>query len=106
MKKILSIILALLWSNVGSAEDYKWKISTISDGQTVLASMNGNVTHGDTLMFILKNSNQGKCDYVQPTFSFYTMAKNPDIKKILSWKPMVNFDKGFKITVNSYKKLV
>jgi nucleoside-diphosphate-sugar epimerase len=28
------------------------------------------------------------------------------IKKILSWKPMVNFDKGFKITVNSYKKLV
>ena len=82
MKKILSIILALLWSNVGSAEDYKWKISTISDGQIVLASMNGNVTHGDTMMLILKNSNQGKCDYVQPTFSFYTMAKNPAIKKI------------------------
>jgi hypothetical protein len=81
MKKILSIILALLWSNVGSAEDYKWEISTISDGQTVLASMNGNVTHGDTLMFILKN-NQGKCDFLKPTFSFYTMAKNPDIKKI------------------------
>ena len=83
MKKFLSIIFStLLFCNVAYAEDYKWEISTISDGQIVLASMNGNVTHGDTLMLILKNSNQGKCDYVQPTFSFYTMAKNPAIKKI------------------------
>ena len=83
MKKFLSIIFStLLFCNVTYAEDYKWEISTISDGQIVLASMNGNVTHGDTLMLILKNSNQGKCDYVQPTFSFYTMAKNPAIKKI------------------------
>jgi len=82
MKKLLTlIILALPWSNVGSAEDYEWKISTISDGQTVLARMNGNVTHGNTLMFSLKN-NQGKCDYVKKMFTFYTMSKNPDIKKI------------------------
>ena len=82
MKKILTlIILASLWSNVGSAEDYKWEISTMNEGQTVLASMNGNVTHGDTLMFTLRN-NQGKCDILQENFTFYTMSKNPDIKKI------------------------
>ena len=82
MKKISTlIILALLWSNVGSAEDYKWEISTMNEGQTVLARMNGNVTHGDTLMFSLRN-NQGKCDILQESFMFYTMSKNPDIKKI------------------------
>jgi len=82
MKKFLSIIFStLLFCNVAYAEDYEWEISTISDGQIVLASMNGNVTHGDTLMLILKN-NQGKCDFLQPTFSFYTMSENPAIKKI------------------------
>ena len=83
MKKLFSsiLVLGLLWSNVGSAEDYKWEISTMNEGQTVLASMNGNVTHGDTLMFTLRN-NQGKCDILQENFTFYTMSKNPDIKKI------------------------
>ena len=82
MKKILGIIvLGLLFSGNAFADDYKWEISSISDGQTVLARMNGNVTHGDRLMFSLKN-NQGKCDILQENFMFYTMSKNPDIKKI------------------------
>ena len=61
--------------------DYKWEISTMNEGQTVLARMNGNVVYGDTLMFSLRN-NQGKCDILQESFMFYTMSKNPDIKKI------------------------
>jgi len=82
MKKLLAIVvLGLLWSNVGSAEDYKWEISTMNEGQTALARMNGDITHGDTLIYSIKNIN-GKCEYVQELFTFYTAANNPDIKKI------------------------
>ena len=82
MKKLLTItILSLLWFMPISAEDNKWQISTMTNGKTALARMNGNITHGDTLIYSIKNIN-GKCEYVQELFTFYTAANNPDIKKI------------------------
>jgi hypothetical protein len=82
MKKILGIIvLGLLWFAPVLADDYKWEISSMNEGQTVLARMNGNVTHGDTLIFILRNQN-GKCGDLTELFTFYTAANNPSINEI------------------------
>ena len=82
LNKFLSIIvLSLLWFAPVLADDYKWEISSMNEGQTVLARMNGNVTHGDTLIFSLRNNN-GKCGDLTELFTFYTAANNPSINQI------------------------
>jgi hypothetical protein len=76
---ILAITLIII--TYSEASEDVWDIRSMSNGQTILVLKTGNVTYGDTLMLVLENNN-GKCDYIQESFTFYTTAKNTEVKGI------------------------
>jgi hypothetical protein len=76
MFKFALIIYLFLFSLV-SADDKQWIVEKNKNITTV--SMNGDVQHGDVLMFWLKKED-GKCDTVSHSFTFYTAKNNPNIE--------------------------
>ena len=76
---ILTITLVI--NTYSEASEGVWDVRSMSNGQTILVLKTGNVTYGDTLMLVLENNN-GKCDYVQESFTFYTTTKNTEVKGI------------------------
>ena len=76
---ILTITLVI--NTYSEASEGVWDVRSMSNGQTILVLKTGNVTYGDTLMLVLENKN-GKCDYVQESFTFYTTTKNTKVKGI------------------------
>jgi len=76
---ILAITLIII--TYSEASEDVWDIRSMSNGQTILVLKTGNVTYGDTLMLVLENNN-GKCDYIQESFTFYTTTKNNEVKGI------------------------
>ena len=75
------LVITLVINTYSEASESPWDVSPMRNGQTILVLKTGNVTYGDTLMFILNNYN-GKCDQIQETFNFYTTTKNTEVKKI------------------------
>ena len=78
MKRILFLILLLLFQ-LKIAWSEPWQVKVDEKNNVVVASKNGEVTHGDSLRFRLL---KGKCDVVQEYFTFYTILKNPNIKSL------------------------
>ena len=82
MKPLLTFLtLFVMLGGVASAEEKKWEINKSKDGSSVMMSINGEITHGDTLNLLLKKF-KGKCDTVHHTFVFYSESKNPKIKNL------------------------
>ena len=75
------LIITLVINTYAEATESPWNVRSMSNGQTILVLKTGNVTYGDTLMLVLKNNN-GKCDHIQESFTFYTTAKNIQVKAI------------------------
>ena len=77
MRKFLGIVvLSLLWFDTSSAVE-NWKIERVLDNKFTEISINGNVTHGDKYRLHIRNN--GKCDVVEDSFTFYTMANHSEI---------------------------
>ena len=80
MKRLLAIlVLGLLSCNTSLAVE-NWEIERVLDNEFTQVSTNGNITHGDKYRLLIRNN--GECDVVEDTFTFYTMANHPDILKI------------------------
>ena len=75
------LAITLIINTYSEASEGVWDVRSMSNGQTILVLKTGNVTYGDTLMLVLENNN-GKCDYVQESFTFYTTTKNTEVKGI------------------------
>ena len=75
------LAITLIINTYSEASEDLWDVRSMSNGQTILVLKTGNVTYGDTLMLVLENNN-GKCDYIQESFTFYTTAKNTEVKGI------------------------
>ena len=75
------LVITLVINTYSEASESPWDVRSMSNGQTILVLKTGNVTYGDTLMLVLKNNN-GKCDHIQESFTFYTTAKNIQVKAI------------------------
>jgi hypothetical protein len=75
--KYLFIFLFICFA--ASSEEKEWRVEKI--GQLTVVSMNGEVQHGDTLLFWMKKLD-GKCDVLKHTFTFYTAVNNPNINNL------------------------
>jgi hypothetical protein len=75
------LAITLIINTYSEASEGVWDVRSMSNGQTILVLKTGNVTYGDTLMLVLENNN-GKCDYVQESFTFYTTTRNTEVKGI------------------------
>ena len=75
------LAITLIINTYSEASEGVWDVRSMSNGQTILVLKTGNVTYGDTLMLVLENNN-GKCDYIQESFTFYTTTKNTEVKEI------------------------
>ena len=75
------LAITLIINTYSEASESVWDVRSMRNGQTILVLKTGNVTYGDTLMLVLENNN-GKCDYVQESFTFYTTTKNNEVKGI------------------------
>ena len=85
MKKLLGIVvLSLLWCSNSFADVENWEIEKILDNKFISVSTHGTVTHGDKYRLLI--STQGKCDVVEDTVTFYTMANHPEILNIVNKK--------------------
>ena len=75
------LVITLVINTYSEASESPWDVRSMRSGQTILVLKTGNVTYGDTLMLVLKNNN-GKCNYIQESFNFYTTTKNTEVKAI------------------------
>jgi hypothetical protein len=75
------LVITLVVNTYSEASESPWDVRSMSSGQTILVLKTGNVTYGDTLMLVLKNNN-GKCEQIQESFSFYTTTENTEFKTI------------------------
>ena len=75
------LVITLVINTYSEASESPWDVRSMSNGQTILVLKTGNVTYGDTLMLVLKNNN-GKCNYIQESFNFYTTTENTEVKAI------------------------
>jgi hypothetical protein len=75
------LVITLVINTYSEASESEWDVRSMSNGKTILVLKTGNVTYGDTLMFVLKNNN-GKCNHIQESFNFYTTTKNIQVKAI------------------------
>ena len=83
MKKILTLVLLVIFnSQVKAAEN--WEIERVLNNEFISVSTHGTVTHGDKYRLLI--STKGKCDIVEDTFTFYTMANHPEILDIVKKK--------------------
>ena len=57
----------------------KWKVKPSSKLDYIDVSTDGTIQKGDQLRFYLSVGSAGKCNSVEHLFTFYTMAKHPDI---------------------------
>ena len=78
MIKLILIFYLFFLSSV-IADEKEWIVEKNNDITTV--SMNGEVQHGDVLMFWLKKV-EGKCDTISHTFTFYSAKNNPEIENL------------------------
>ena len=83
MKKILILILFFTFNSQVKAIE-NWEIEKILNNKFISVSTHGTITHGDKYRLLI--STQGKCDVVEDTFTFYTMAKHPEILNIVNKK--------------------
>ena len=83
MKKILTLVLLVIFNSQVKAVE-NWEIEKVLNNKFISVSTHGTVTHGDKYRLLI--STQGKCDVVEDTFTFYTMAKHPEILNIVNKK--------------------
>ena len=78
MKKILTLAILLIFNSQVKA------VERILNNKFISVSTHGTVTHGDKYRLLI--STKGKCDVVEDTFTFYTMADHPEILNIVKKK--------------------
>ena len=83
MKKILTLAILLIFNSQVKAVE-NWEIERILNNKFISVSTHGTVTHGDKYRLLI--STKGKCDVVEDTFTFYTMADHPEILNIVKKK--------------------